>query len=174
MTPYPLLLAALVALAACDSGSEPEAGPSTGTLTATLNGEPWEADVEYYVSDRGWLFLEATAEDPEVASPYYEQVLMLASPELRLRTGDVVPFIVGDSQDSPTLFVAENDGDAVIQQFDPLSGALRVTEADSSTGRFRAEFEGVFAAIGPTNDPYQQFPDTLRFEQGRLVVDLVD
>ena len=174
MTPYPLLLAALIALAACDSGSEAEPGPSTGTLTATLNGQPWEADVEYYVNDRGWLFLEATADDPDAPSPYYEQVLMLASPELRLRTGDVVAFVNPDPATSRNLFIAEADGDAVIQQFDPLSGELRVTEADSSAGRFRAEFEGVFAATGPTNDPYQRLPDTLRFEQGRLVVDLVD
>lgn len=61
-------LAATLAAAGCSSGDDPtDPGGATGTLTATLDGEAWVAQVSV-ASNNGFIFgLEGTAEGVEIA-----------------------------------------------------------------------------------------------------------
>ena len=182
-------LAALLALAACDSGPEPEviAMPppivstpiSTGTFTALLNGEPYEVPATYYATDSGWgdeysslwFFLDASLIDSTLYPPYVQR-LHFGAPG-RGFTGPEFFSLTGPARDT-LFFVSESIADGVLQAFNPVEGAgggLRVVEADSAAGRFRATFEGTFAAIGPRGR-YQRLPDTLRFTDGEFVIDL--
>lgn len=166
-------LFAAFALAACDTGVEPgppDSGVSTGTFTALLNGEPYEAPAAYRTDDSGWFFLEAVTTDSALSPPYVQRVGFAALGP-GLAEGETRSLF--EESGVPTVFVSERIADGVIQSFDPVEGApggLRVVEADSVAGRLRVLFEGTFAAVGPRGR-YQRLPDTLRFTGGEFVID---
>lgn len=82
----------------------------------------------------------------------------------------------GDAAQNRHLIVfLENQGDGVIQQWSPSatsSGELRVLEADSTSGRFRASFEATLVAQLPRNERSQRLPDTLRLTEGMFEITL--
>jgi hypothetical protein len=169
------LLAVLATLAACDSGEvETEPAVPTGTFTALLNGEPFEAPAVYEVlPDRAILGLAATQADAE---GYSVRQLSFSYARAGLAEGDVLPAERFDPETGGTDGVAffELLGDQMVQSWGPTeeTEGLRVVEVNSAAGLLRATFEGVLVARGPFNDPYQELPDTLRFERGEFVIDL--
>ena len=179
-----LLALVLLPLAACDTApvaADEDVYPSpptpNGVLTGLLNGAPYEAPAVYRQSRNGFFVgLNADAVGP---APSYRSVEFNFSYRRGpFETGEVLPLTGPRDRQGyrDGLFASEVlGGDAVVNTWHPVdgaAGALRIVEADSVSGRFRATFEAVLVADEPENEPYQSLPDTLRFTEGEFVVDL--
>ena len=168
------VLLAVLTLAACDT-VEAEPPVPTGTFTALLNGEPWSAPVTYRaVPGRAIFGLEAVQYD---SVTYYTQKLSFSYPGAGFTEGEEPTLWRYDEGTGRTYGASFSElrGDARVNVWVPAEGApsrLHVAEVDSAAGRLRATFEGVLVAANPPNDPYQELPDTLRFERGEFVIDL--
>lgn len=84
-------------------------------------------------------------------------------------TYDLTAMPAPDLSFRPGLLVTSGVGDVAYSAYEPVEGTLTL-EAIPGTGRYVGTFDAVAVLPREASAP-SSFPDTLRFEQGRLAVD---
>lgn len=156
----------LVLFPSCDSKDNPSPVVENGSITASLNGQPWNnAEVIFNKSKSFKFWLVATVSSKEGFAREHLSIKGI-SPLLQERQ------IITPSENLVRYTTFIDDGDAISSAYvldtTALNNFIQITKYDSSKG----EIEGIFN-VSFTLDfdsKVEDYPQTLEFTDGKFTV----